>query len=395
MKTVVARLLLGFVVVGAVAGVMWERGLNSFAYTVNSVNSTPTSFNVVYGNWDQVEYVLTANLGTNNAETGLTWSLTDPPPNTGFLFANQVVDAGSLTATTTLVLSQNANTSGPDVANHTFTVTATGSDAGPQTITLGLNVEKRPVTIAGNFTVESKTYDRQATATIDTNNLSLEPFGDNADRGALSRDDIDLSAVATFTNVNAGNQTVNLLQSTLSGEDADNYLLQFTNAPTTTGTITKKGVTVTGLTFSKVYDGTLAITASGTATVSSGVVSGDTTPTVTAAPTFALTDPNVGSGKTVTVSSGAFTVNNANYEVSTASFDTAEVTPATLTVNFSVSSRAYDRSTDVTDQVTLTGFTGLAARDSAVTASFTSASASAAGVGTRSVTLSGLTLSTE
>ena len=105
------------------------------------------------------------------------------------------------------------------------------------------------------------------------------------------------------------------------------------NNPSTTAsavsqTITPATLTVTGIGASnKVYDGTTAATLTGTPGTLVGVVSGDTvTLSGTAAGTFA--DPNVGTGKTVTVSGQTLTGASAGNYTLTEPTTTASITAA-------------------------------------------------------------------
>ena len=121
---------------------------------------------------------------------------------------------------------------------------------------------------------------------------------------------------------------------TLGGTDAGNYTLSA--QPTgVTGSITKKTVTVTsGITASnKTYDGTTWATLSGSSAVISGKVTGDVLG-VSASGAFA--NKNVGTGKTVTISSITLTgTDKGNYVLTTTSNQattTANISKKALTV---------------------------------------------------------------
>lgn len=380
------------IVVLALLGILGLGVERSLAYTVGTVSTSPSSRTVVYGNWDLTEFSLSAPVSGGSA--AVSWSVTGLPNGSTGRFSLESI-SGS-TASATLIIEQTVGTSGPDVGDYTLTVTATSTTTASTNVTL--SVAQRPVKIAGSFDVSARPYDGGTTATISTNSLALESYvigQPNEDRGFISRDSLSLVPVATFASKDAGTRSVDLLASTLGGADATNYRLDFTDAPTATGVVQPKGVTISGLTFSKVYNGTTAITATGSPAVASGVIEGEVAPTISGSPTWVLDDPNVGTNKTVNISSGSYTSSNPNYTVSTTSFATATVAKATLTVNFSATSRPYNGSTDVTSAISAFTYSGLAARDSAVTASFTSATAASKDVGTRAVTLNGLTLSTQ
>jgi hypothetical protein len=118
---------------------------------------------------------------------------------------------------------------------------------------------------------------------------------------------------------------------TLSGADAANYYISGgTTLSGVNGAITPKALTISGITASdKVYDGTTAATVS-TAGVTSavlqsgGLVAGDSV-TVTASGTF--DNKNVGSGKTVSLSSSYGGADAGNYTITDQASTTAAITP--------------------------------------------------------------------
>ncbi len=95
-----------------------------------------------------------------------------------------------------------------------------------------LTVEKKTLTIGGEFTVLDKIFDGNAAATIDDNSLELD--------GVVPGDDVTLIPVTVFENAEVGvDKTVTLTgDSMLAGVHAGNYELSLDDAPTTTGTIT-------------------------------------------------------------------------------------------------------------------------------------------------------------
>lgn len=386
--------LLAFLAIVAL-GVGTERAL---AYNVGTVSVPAESQNVVYGNWIQTQVQVSVGISAGSTNT-VTWSASGLPDNTSYQFDQEETEGSDASAR--LLIDQTENTSGPDIGTYSITVTATG-DNGSQSATFDLEVLPRPVKILGSFTVEDKPYDRSTAATLDTNNLTLQA-SDNLDAGKIARDDLTLNPVATFNQVNAGSRTASLAQSTLGGSDAANYDLQLEDiagqsyvVPTASGTITPKILDLdpTSLTFQKAYDGLLTITPSGTPTVdASGVESGDSTPSVSGSVTWRLTDANAGSGKQVQVTSGSYTLSNSNYSLGTTTLNTATVNKATLTVNFSATDKEYDGTTDILDNVTITGYSGRAASDSDVTVTIGSASLASSAVGTHVITLGGLTIS--
>lgn len=111
----------------------------------------------------------------------------------------------------------------------TITASITG---GTISDTCAVKVNKRTLTIGGSFTSGNKQYDGTTTASIVTNLLTLN--------GTIGSDTVNLNASAVFEDANVGTgKTVTLTGSTLTGDDAVNYVLDFTGAPVTTADITR------------------------------------------------------------------------------------------------------------------------------------------------------------
>ncbi len=109
----------------------------------------------------------------------------------------------------------------------------------------------REVTIDGEFTVEDKVYDGNASATIDDNELELI--------NTIAGDTVSLVPVAAFDTKNIGADKPVTLQTTssLNGADAANYILSVVGSPTTEADITAKQLTIDGefTVLNKIYDG--------------------------------------------------------------------------------------------------------------------------------------------
>ena len=175
-----------------------------------------------------------------------------PPAPAGITVApeNLILTYGGLAATLTPSVGP-AGTLMPDItwsSSNTSVATVSAGEvtpvsAGDATITASIaggtisdtatvQVNKRPLTITGSFTVEDRQYDGTVNAVIDTSALMLN--------GIIGSDTVSLNASAAFDDANVGtDKTVSLTGSTLTGADAANYILDFTGAPTTTAEITK------------------------------------------------------------------------------------------------------------------------------------------------------------
>jgi filamentous hemagglutinin family protein len=213
-----------------------------------------------------------------------------------------------------------------------FTLSGNGSAlASNYTLVGGTDhVDITPLAITVGATSTNKVYD----GTTTDSGVTL------ASGGVLAGDVVDFSDTsATFATKNVGTGlTVTVSGIAKSGGDAGNYTINST--ATTTADITPKPITVAATGTDEVYSGGVndPVTLS-----SSGVVAGDTVTFADTSATFA--DPNVGTGKTVSVtgitdggaSAGNYTLNNTTATTS------ANITPYVLSLT---GARVYDGGTD-------------------------------------------------
>ena len=189
-------------------------------------------------------------------------------------------------------------------------LTLTGTDAGNYVITsptTTASITAATVTVNG-ITASDKVYDGTTSTTIDTTNATFTGF--------IGEDDatVDFSAATvSFDTKDVGTgKTVTIAGLTLTGADAGNYIL---TTPTTTANITAAPLTVTGITASdKAFDGTTTAVIDTTNAALVGVVQGDdvTLDVTNAMGTFDT--PNVGTGKTVTITGLTITgADSGNY----------------------------------------------------------------------------------
>nr|WP_232968488.1 YDG domain-containing protein [Pseudomonas putida] len=202
--------------------------------------------------------------------------------------------------------------SGADAANYSWNV---------DTTTTG-TINKASLNVSA--TASDKTYDGStAASTVLTD-----------DR--ITGDDIVVSGTSTFSDKNAGSGKVVTVDGiTLSGADADNYIVN--TSSTTTATINKAVLDVTASASDKVYDG--SVTAN--TTLSDNRVSGDSLTITSSGSSFA--DKNAGTGKTVSV--GGITVSGAdagNYEWNTTTATTADISKANLAIGAIGQDKTYD-----------------------------------------------------
>ncbi len=279
-----------------------------------------------------------------NTDDSVTANIT-PKEITGTITAADKVYDGTTTAVTSGELSgviagddlSLISTSGTFVdknasAGKTVNVSGTvdGADAGNYTVTLNdtttADITPKTLTVAG-ITASDKVYDGTTNALVD--------YSDGNLGGLIGGDDI--TVFGDFTDKNVGtNKTVNLA---LGGEDQGNYVI--TGQDSTTASITPKALTASYTAADKVYDGTVTASVSGT---SAGIVTDDDV-VITANGSFA--DKNVGNEKTVTVSGGALTGDDAdNYTlVNTDGVTTASITPKAITGTIIAMDKIYDGTT--------------------------------------------------
>ena len=197
-------------------------------------------------------------------------------------------------------------------------------------------VDKTPVTVSG-ITVADKTYDGSAAActgspvveTADGETVSVSGF-------TYTWKDSDGNPL-TSAPKNAGTYAV-----TVAVEDA-----RYAGSVTVDFTIAPKALTITGVSAAdKIYDGTTAATATGSA-VLSGVVGEDD---VTVVPgTAAFTDENAGTQTVTFTGYGIEGADAGNYTVSQPADVTATISRAPVTITgVVVSDKTYDGSTAAT-----------------------------------------------
>lgn len=217
-------------------------------------------------------------------------------------------------------------------------ITVTGADAdnyvwNDSAVTTG-DIAKATLDVSASG--GSKTYDGSTNAgTI---------LGDNR----IAGDDLVLSSgSSTFSDKNAGTgKTITIDGITVSGADADNYVLANTST-STTADIAKASLNVSADGANKVYDGGT----SATVTLGDNRIAGDDLVLSSSGSNFA--DKNAGNGKTITVNGITLSGADAdNYEWNSAATTTADISKAVLNVGAIGKDKTYDGSTtaDVTFQ---------------------------------------------
>jgi len=176
---------------------------------------------------------------------------------------------------------------------------------------LEFTITQKPVTVVSGITVKDKEYDGGTTAELITTGAVFT--------GICDGDKLTVSAngAGTFADKDAGeskNVNIDATKFVLGGASAGNYkLADGDHQSTATATISKKSITITGVTANdKEYDGnTTATTVTSKAAVT-GLVGTDA---VTFTVSGAFADANKGNNKTVTLSNWNLTSGGTNYEI--------------------------------------------------------------------------------
>ncbi len=263
-------------------------------------------------------------------------------------------------------------------------ISISGTDAtnyaANNTTTAAANIMARSLTVTAQ--TNTKVYDQTTTASSTPTITS----------GALQGGDT-ASFTESYDTKNVGiGKTLTPVGTVTDGNSGNNYVVTLVND--TTGSITAKNITVTGITgVNKVYDQTM--TASVTGGALSGVIAGDVVSLNNASTSATFADKNVGTGKTITVTGVALSgADAANYTVTNPTGITANITPKNLIVTGMTGvDRVYDRT--VAASVTGGALSGVISPDD-VTLNTASTSASFAdkNVGTgKTITVTGVALS--
>jgi gliding motility-associated-like protein len=270
------------------------------------------------------------------------------------VFSGDIVTLVSAGATGTFA-SRNA---GSSIVVTTSGFTTSGADAGNYNLTqpsVTADITTAVLTISG-VSALNRTYDRTATATLNTSGAVLT--------GVYGSDAVTLNktgATGTFANKNAGtSKLVTTSGFTLVGSDSGNYSL---SQPTATADIAPVPLNVTGITAdNKIYDGTTSAVVNSGGALLSGVLTGDNVTLLYGSVTGTFPDKNAGTGKTVSISGISLGgADSGNYTLNPP-LVTANITKSGLTVSgITADSRPYNNTTTATLQsgsATLQGIIG-------------------------------------
>ena len=278
--------------------------------------------------------------------------------------AAQITDANSIKGDAKVQYQKKTGESTYDTATETAPTDAgtykasitLGTGNNSTTASVEYTIAQKPVTVSG-ITAENKEYDGNTVATLNVKSAVVS--------GIEGGDTVELSttsATGAFSDKKAENgKTVTISDLALTGADAANYVLS--SQPTTTANITKKEVTVTGITAEdKEYDGNTNATVNCGSAVINGKVENDDLSI--SEPAGSFSDKNVGEGKTVSFAGLALSgADAANYSLSGQPEDTtANITAKPVTITgVTAEDKVYDgnsNATVVTDKAAIDGIVG-------------------------------------
>ena len=197
-------------------------------------------------------------------------------------------------------------------------------------------------TTTAAFTTTYGTSSSTQTFSITGSNLTANIVATAPTGFEVSSNGTTWGTTATFTQSSgsaSGTLSVRLKSNASAGTyNSQNVVLSSTGAtsqnittPSSGNTVSQKGLTITGLTFSdKVYDGTTNVTQTGTPQYS-GLVLGETF-TVSGTVTWAFSSANAGLNSITRT--GSFTAPSANYTITQPSGFSATINQATQTITF-------------------------------------------------------------
>jgi filamentous hemagglutinin family protein len=246
-------------------------------------------------------------------------------------------------------LKYSSKNAGTGLSANVASVNATGADAGNYDFVLdrtvvNAQIDKRLIDVSA--TGHDKVYDGSTAALVDLAGKSFQITGAGFDTtgitGVIAGDDLHITGSASFADKNAGaGKTVSVTGLSLSGSDANNYYIYPTGSPVqTTASISKANLVISGVSTSKVYDGTTVATGS----VGSSHIAGDDI--VVTYGSAAFSDKNAGIGKTINYTGVNVTGADAgNYAWSSVATGIGDITKATLAVTAVGASKTYDGTT--------------------------------------------------
>ena len=233
-----------------------------------------------------------------------------------------------------------------------------GNDTSSTGQTTTANITAKSLTVSG-ITTSNKTYDGNSVATLNTSSVAYS--------GLVEGDTFNGTYTGAFSDKNVGTGKTVTITPSYSGADVSNYSI--TNHAVLTANITVRSLTVSGVaTLDKTYDGSVTATMDTSSAVYSGFVSDDD---FAASYSGVFANANVGSGKTVTITSSYAGADVSNYNITNQSSTTADINKKVLLLStFSASDKAYDGNNTPTITSAVSGFVGSETVSHSMTSTF-------------------------
>jgi filamentous hemagglutinin family protein len=203
-----------------------------------------------------------------------------------------------------------------------------------------------PKALTSVTTVDGKVYDGNTAATAHTSVI-----------GVIGGDNVTAAASGQFADKHAGVGKDVTVTTSLTGNDAGNYVLASGSRDATlhmTADISKRAITGTAAAHDKVYDGTNRADLTNVALDTAGIVAGDILSI--SGNTGSFSDKNAGTGKSVVGSGLSLAGEDAqNYDLTTTVVG-ASIAPKTITASATAANKVYDGTTTATiAAITLNG----------------------------------------
>ncbi|WP_145651033.1 YDG domain-containing protein, partial [Rhizobium sp. ERR 942] len=400
----------GAVFNGMIAGdsMTVSGGTGAFADKNVGTGKTVSISSLSLGGTDAGNYTLTSNTATTTADiakatisaiTGITADnktydgTTNVALNTAGAGFTGMVAGDALTVATSSGAFADKNAGTGKVVNISG-LTLGGADVGNYTLasdtaTTTADIAKATISAITGITANNKTYNGNTTAVLNTSGAGFT--------GMIAGDSLTVSGgTGAFADKNVGTgKTVSISSLLLGGTDAGNYTLT-SNTATATANITKATISdITGITaINRTYDGTTNAALNTSGAGFTGMIAGDNL-TVSSG-TGAFADKNVGTGKTVSISSLSLGGTDAgNYTLaSNTATATADITKATISAitGITAGNKTYDGTTNVALNTAGAVFNGMIAGDSLTVGTALGAFSNASAGTGKTVGISGLML---
>jgi hypothetical protein len=240
-----------------------------------------------------------------------------------------------------------------------LSITATGGGLSGNSSMLNNYVFAGPIAPATGISVTPAplTASLSIPSTITYSGSNTPSQGSVVLNGLLGGNQVSYSgATLALSNGNAGaGQTVTATGGGLSGSLASNYMLVGSIAPVTGITVAPAALTLPFTVNPMTYNGTTV--ASATLGALTGLLGSNNQVSVTGTPSFTYASPNVGANAVTAAGLSLTGASAGNYTLNYQQRGTATISPATIAVNFTPSSRTYNGTNAAT--VTLGNITGI------------------------------------